>query len=58
MCEEKRRKICLIKAGNALNSGAMDKFPNEEQADFTLFNFCSSFCEAFFFNWGIAKRVN
>ena len=26
MCEEKKSKICLIKAGNAVNSGTMDKF--------------------------------
>ena len=52
MCEEKRGKICLIKAGNAVNSGTMDKFSpachlkytnkgagrNEKQADFALFN--------------------
>ena len=49
MCEEKRSKICLIKAGNAVNSGTMDKFSpapyggttvsgNEKQADFALFN--------------------
>ena len=29
MCEEKGDKISLIKAGNAVNSGAMNKFPNE-----------------------------
>ncbi|MCH7763197.1 MAG: hypothetical protein IIB95_05585 [Candidatus Marinimicrobia bacterium] len=49
MCEEKRGKIWLIKAGNVVNSGAMDKFSpapygettvsgNEKQADFALFN--------------------
>ena len=58
MCEEKRRKIFLMKAGNAVNSGAMDKFPNKKQINFTLFNLCNRFCKAFFFNWGIAKRVN
>ncbi|MCH7764463.1 MAG: hypothetical protein IIB95_12125 [Candidatus Marinimicrobia bacterium] len=63
MCEEKRSKICLIparphlsnpivaggKAGNAVNSGTMDKFSpapyggttvsgNKNKADFALFN--------------------
>ncbi len=46
MCEEKRGKICLIKAGNAVNSGTMDKFSNEKQADFTLFNLGKGFCKA------------
>ena len=45
--EEKRYKICLIKAENAVNSGAMGKFSNEKQADFTLFNLFSRFCKAF-----------
>jgi hypothetical protein len=47
MREEKRCKICLIKAGNAVNSGAMDKFSYEKQADFALFNLCSRFFKAF-----------
>ncbi|MCH7764892.1 MAG: hypothetical protein IIB95_14345 [Candidatus Marinimicrobia bacterium] len=74
MCEEKRGKICLIparphlfnpivaggKAGNAVNSGTMDKFfpachlksinkaagRNEKQADFTLFNLGKGFYKA------------
>ncbi len=46
MCEEKRCKICLIKAGNVVNSGAMDKFSNEKQANFRLFNLCNRFCKA------------
>ena len=45
--EEKRYKICLIKAENAVNSRAMCKFSNEKQADFTLFNLFSRFCKAF-----------
>ncbi len=36
MCEEKRCKICLIEAGNVVNSGAMDKFSNEKQTNFRL----------------------
>ena len=47
MYEEKRVKICLIKAQNAVNSGAMDKFYNEEQANFKLFNLCIWFFKAF-----------
>ncbi|MCH7763958.1 MAG: hypothetical protein IIB95_09480 [Candidatus Marinimicrobia bacterium] len=60
MCEEKRGKIWLIparphlfnpivaggKAGNAVNSGTMDKFSNEKQADFALFNLGKGFCKA------------
>lgn len=46
MWEEKRSKIRLIKAGNVVNSGDMDKFSNEKQADFALFNLCSRFCKA------------
>ena len=55
MSEEKRCKICLIKAENAVNSGAMDKFSNEKQANFDLFNLsavgtqaglCNRFCKA------------
>ena len=73
MCEEKRCKICLIparphlsnpivvggKAGNVVNSGAMDKFSpapyggttvsgNEKQANFRLFNLCNRFCKALY----------
>ena len=48
MCEEKRSKIGLIKAGNAVNSGAMDKFSNEKQADFALFNLCDRVCKALY----------
>ncbi len=57
MCEEKRGKIFLIKAENAVNSGTMDKFSpapyggttvsgNEKQEDFALFNLCKGFCKA------------
>ena len=46
MFEEKRGRICLIKAGNAVNSGAMDKFSNEKQTNFTLFNLCNGFYKA------------
>ena len=62
MCEEKRIKICLIparpilfimivaggKAENVVNSGTMDKFSNEKQADSRLFNLCIRFFKAFF----------
>jgi len=48
MCEEKGSKICMIKAENAVNSGAIDKFFNENQANFTLFNLCKWFCNALF----------
>ena len=30
MCEEKREKICLIEAGNAVNSIAINQFPNKK----------------------------
>lgn len=62
MYEEKRSKIRLIparpfllhsnaaggKAGNVVNptSWRMDKFSNEKQADFALFNLCKGFCKA------------
>ncbi len=58
MCEEKRVKICLpvrsgtqtglIKAGYVVNSGAMDKFPNEKQANYRLFNLHNRFFKGFF----------
>ena len=48
MCEGKRYKICLVKAGNVVNSGAMDKFSNEKQTNFRLFNLCKRFCIALF----------
>ncbi len=62
MREEKKCKICLIparphlfnlivaggKAGNVVNSGAMDKFFNEKQANFRLFNLCNRFYKALF----------
>ncbi len=47
MCEEKRVKICLIKAENAVNNDIMDKFSNEKQADFRLFNLCDRFFKGF-----------
>jgi hypothetical protein len=41
MCKEKRFKICLIKAENAANSGAMGKFSNPPAGgrNFKLFEF-------------------
>ncbi|MCH7612862.1 MAG: PD40 domain-containing protein [Candidatus Marinimicrobia bacterium] len=62
MCEEKRGKIFLIparpilfiiivaggKAGNAVNSGTIDKFSNEKEEDFALFNLCKGFCKALY----------
>ena len=48
MREEKKCKICLIKAGSVVNSGAMDKFSNEKQANFRLFNLCNRFCKALY----------
>jgi len=45
--EEKRVKICLIKAGNAVNNGIMGEFSNEKQANFKLFNSCSRLFKAF-----------
>ncbi len=47
MCEEKRDKFPLIKTGNAVNSGAMNKFSNENQGNFGLFNFCNRFLKGF-----------
>ena len=49
MRKEKRVNICLIKAGNAVNNGIMDKFSNEKQANFKLFNLCIGFCKAFYY---------
>jgi hypothetical protein len=48
MCEEKRGKIFVNKAGNAVNSGTIDKFSNENQEDFAFFNLCKWFCKAFY----------
>lgn len=48
MCEEKKVKIFLIKAENAVNSSAMNKFSNEKQGDFKLFYLCNSFFKGFF----------
>ena len=71
MCEEKRPKICLIparphplrecvagvEAENVINTGAMDKFSNEKQTNFRLFNLsavgtqaglCNRFVKGFF----------
>ncbi len=50
MCEEKRCKICLVKAGNVVNSGVMDKFSNEKQANFRLFNLCNRFGKALIYS--------
>jgi hypothetical protein len=60
MCEEKRCKIYLIparpfllhsnaaggKTENVVNSRAMDKFSNDKQVNFRLFNLCNRFCKA------------
>ena len=43
MCEEKRSQICLVKEGNEVHSGAMDKLSNENKANFRLFNLCNRF---------------
>jgi hypothetical protein len=43
MCEEKRSQFCLVKAENEVHSDAMDKFSNEKQAKFKLFNLWQRF---------------
>ncbi len=48
MCEEKRGKICLVKAEKEVNSGTMDEFSNEKQANFKLFNLRNRFCQALY----------
>jgi len=48
MCEEKKEKIFLIETGNAVNSIAINQFPNEKQVNFILFNLCFGFCKAFY----------
>ncbi len=48
MCEEKREKICLIETGNAVNSNAINQFPNEKQANFILLYLYFGFCKAFY----------
>ena len=48
MCEEKRIKISLIKMENAVNNGVMNKFSNENQANFGLFNLCIRFFNGFY----------
>ena len=61
MCEGKRCKICVVparpilfimvvaggKAGNVVNSRAMDKFSNPPAGgrNFRLFNLCNSLCK-------------
>jgi len=47
MREEKRVKIWLIKAENAVNNAILDKFSNEKQTNFKLFNLCVRFFKAF-----------
>ena len=47
MCEEKRSQICLVKEGNEVHSGAMDKLSNENKANFKLFNLCNRFFKGF-----------
>jgi len=47
MFKEKRNKICLIEALNEIDSGTMDKFSNEKQTGFRLFNFHSMIFKAF-----------
>ena len=46
-CKEKRVKICLIKAGNAINSTAMNKFSNPPAGgrNFKLFDLSNRFCK-------------
>ena len=60
MCEEKRCKIYPIpvrpilfimvvaggKTENVVKSRAMDKFSNDKQVSFRLFNLCNRFCKA------------
>lgn len=41
MCEEKKVKIFLIKAENAVNSSAMNKFSNEKQGGGLNFFICA-----------------
>jgi len=48
MCEEKRVEIFLIEAGNVVNSCAMNKFSNEKQGNFRLFNLLNRFVKRFF----------
>ena len=47
MCEEKRSQICLVKEGNEVHSGAMDKLSNENKANFKLFNLCNRLFKGF-----------
>ncbi len=47
MCEEKRDKISLIKIGNAVNNCVINKFSNENQGNFGLFNLCNRFLKEF-----------
>ena len=48
MCEEKRDKIPLIKSGNAVNECVMNKFSNENQGNFGLFNLSDRCFKGFF----------
>ena len=48
MGEEKRIKISLIKTENAVNNGVMNKFSNENHANFGLFNLCIRLFNGFF----------
>ena len=47
MCEEKRVKIFLIKTENAVNNGVMNKFFNENQENFRVFDLCIRFIKGF-----------
>ena len=47
MWEEKRSQFCLVKAENEVHGAAMDKFSNEKQANFKLFNLCNKFFKGF-----------
>ena len=47
MCEEKRCQICLIKTENAVNNGVMNKFFNENQENFRVFDLCIRFIKGF-----------
>jgi hypothetical protein len=47
MCVEKRVEIFLIKAENAVNNGVMNKFFNENQENFRVFDLCIRFIKGF-----------
>jgi|TARA_B100000035_G_C20988406_1_gene548964 hypothetical protein len=47
--EEKRVKICLVETENEVNNEIVDKFSNEKQANFKLFNYVSGFSNPFYY---------